>query len=144
MCWELPLGGDSVKIKFTDGEVFAGRQWCDILTADTADILAVYDSNFYTGKAAITENRFGNGRVLYIGVVGEKALYRKIALKALKDLGIPFTEDLPDNVEISTREGDGQSARFIFNNTDTIQNFTLDGRKLSLMPFEMKVEIYPI
>ena len=135
-----PIGGDSVRIKFGDGDTFTGKQWCDILTADTAEVLAVYDSNFYKGNAAVTVNRFGNGRAYYIGTVGEKAFYRKIALKILKDSGIPFTDSLPDNVEMTTRVGDEISARFIFNNTDVSQEFTLDGRNITLKPFEMMIE----
>lgn len=136
-----PIGNDNVQIKFSDGKIFTGKQWCDILAADTANVLAVYDSNFYKGSAAITENSFGNGKVYYIGTVGEKGLYRKIAMKVLKDLDIPFIENLPDNVEITTREGNGVSARFIFNNTATPQSFQLDGKECSLMAFEMKIEV---
>lgn len=135
-----PIGYDSVRIKFSDGDVFKGKQWCDILTADTADVLAAYDSNFYKGSAAVTENHFGKGRVFYIGAVGEKALYRKIALKALEDMDLPYTENLPDNVEITTRQGKGASARFIFNNTDVSQEFAFEGRTLNLKPFEMLIE----
>lgn len=136
-----PIGNDSVQIKFSDGKVFTGKQWCDVLIADTAEVLAVYDSNFYKGSAAITENRFGNGRVYYIGTVGEKGLYRKIALKILEDSDISFTDNLPDHVEITTREGEGTTARFIFNNSDITQTFMFDGREVSLMPFEMKIEV---
>ncbi len=135
-----PIGGDSVRIRFDDGDTLTGKQWCDVLSADTAEVLAAYDSNFYKGKAAITENRFGKGRAYYIGTVGEKALYRKIALKILKEMDMPFMDDLPDNVEITTRDGDGVSARFIFNNTDAVRHFTIDGRSITLDPFEMKIE----
>ncbi|MDE7259155.1 MAG: beta-galactosidase trimerization domain-containing protein, partial [Lachnospiraceae bacterium] len=136
-----PIGNDSVQIQFGDGHVFTGKRWCDVLATDTAEVVAVYDSNFYKGSAAITENSYGNGRVYYIGTVGEKRLYREIALKILKDLGISYIDRLPDNVEVTTREGEGVSARFIFNNTDASQDFMLDGRELSLMPFEMKIEV---
>lgn len=135
-----PIGYNSVQIKFSDGDVFKGKQWCDILTVDTADVLAEYDSDLYKGSAAVTENHFGNGRVFYIGTVGEKAMYRKIALKALEGTDIPYAEDLPDNVEITTRQGEDTSARFIFNNTDVSQEFVFEDRTLTLKPFEMIIE----
>ncbi len=54
------------------------------------------------------------------------------------------TPDLPDNVEITTRQGKGASARFIFNNTDVSQEFAFEGRTLNLKPFEMFIEeIWP-
>ena len=48
---------------------------------------------------------------------------------------------LPDNVEITTRTGDGIEARFIFNNTNKEQRFMLDGGEICLAPFEMKTDI---
>lgn len=137
-----PIGSDNVQIKFSDGTVFVGKQWCDILKVNTANAFATYNSNFYKGSAAITENHFGDGKVYYIGTVGEKGIYRKIAGKILEDLNIPFIDNLPENVEITTREGNGISVRFVFNNTDVPQSFQLDGGELSLMPFEMKIDIF--
>ena len=55
--------------------------------------------------------------------------------------GIPFVEGLPDNVELTTRTGDGIIARFIFNNTAKNQHFTLDKEEISLAPFEMKKNV---
>ena len=48
---------------------------------------------------------------------------------------------LPDNVEITTRTGEGIEARFIFNNTNKEQRFMLDGGEIRLAPFEMRIDI---
>lgn len=51
------------------------------------------------------------------------------------------TTRLPDNVEITTRTSDDNTARFIFNNTNKEQHFSIGGEDISLAPFEMKTDI---
>ncbi|MDE7298073.1 MAG: beta-galactosidase [Lachnospiraceae bacterium] len=135
-----PIGYDRVPVRFEDGSVFWGRQWCDILQEETAGVLARYDGEFYKGSAAITENEYGSGKVYYIGTVGEKKLYDRLVPDILRKCGIEIIPGLPDNVEITTRTGADIEARFIFNNTGRQQTFLLDGGELCLQPFEMKVE----
>ena len=136
-----PIGYDTSSIRLTDGSIYKCRQWCDILCPETAETIAVYDEEFYKGKAAITRNSCGRGTAYYIGTVCEKKLYCKLAKDILLESGIPFVEGLPDNVELTTRTGDGIIARFIFNNTAKNQHFTLDKEEISLAPFEMKINV---
>lgn len=137
-----PIGYDTSSIRLTDGSIYKCRQWCDILCPETAETIAVYDEEFYKGKAAITRNSCGKGTAYYIGTVCEKKLYCKLAKDILLESGIPFVEGLPDNVELTTRTGDDVIARFIFNNTSENQHFTLDKEEISLAPFEMKIDIF--
>ena len=136
-----PIGYDTSSIKLTDGSIYKCHQWCDILCPETAETIAVYDEEFYKGRAAITRNSCGRGTAYYIGTVCEKKLYCKLAKDILLESGIPFVEGLPDNVELTTRTGDGIIARFIFNNTAKNQHFTLDKEEISLAPFEMKINV---
>ena len=135
-----PIGGDSVTVKFTDGSTCTGKKWCDILCTETAESLADYDSDYFAGKAAITVNAYGNGRAYYVGTVGEKELYRKVVKDALLKSGLLFIDNLPDNVEVTTRTGKEIQVRFIFNNTDTEQHFVVGTERISLKPFEMKIQ----
>lgn len=135
-----PIGTGTAEVKFQDGSICKIRQWCDILQTGAAETAAVYENGYYAGKAAITKNTYGNGRAYYVGTVGEKALYRKLAQQVLQEKEVPFYENLPANVEITTREKDGLKIRFIFNNTDKHQEFCLKDEKVELKPFEMKVE----
>lgn len=136
-----PIGWDTASVRYTDGSVYKCRQWCDVICPEGAEILAVYDSEFYKGRAAVTRNSYGSGKVYYIGTVSEKSLYQKLVRDALAEAEVPFIEGLPDNVEMTTRTGNGIQARFIFNNTGIEQHFSISGRDISLSPFEMKIEI---
>lgn len=134
-----PIGEGRVDLKFADGTKCKGRQWCDVLCAETAEVLASYDSEYYKGKAAITENAYGDGRVYYIGTVGEKALYRKLAEAALSRMKMDCIKELPENVEVTIREGNEKKFRFVFNDTDKEQKFMLSGEEIHLDPFEMQI-----
>lgn len=135
-----PIGGDAVTVKFKDGSMCAGKKWCDILCAETAESLADYESDYFAGKAAITVNAYGNGRAYYVGTVGEKELYRKVVKDALLKTDLPFIDNLPDNVEVTTRVGKDVQVRFIFNNTDKLQVFLLEKEEIRLEPFEMRIQ----
>jgi len=39
---------------------------CDLIHAETAQVLAVYGSDFYAGRPCLTVNRFGQGRAYYV------------------------------------------------------------------------------
>ncbi len=135
-----PIGKQSVQVRFTDGTMVTGKQWCDILKAEGAEVLAAYDSEFYRGAPAITKNAFGRGTVYYIATVGCQALYDKLIRGIVKGAGLPFLPDLPPRVEVSTRTGGGLTTRFVFNNSDKAQTVRLEGKAISLAPFEMYID----
>ncbi len=137
------LAGDTVRIRWLDGETAQGKQWCDILEPEGAAALAYYDSDYFSGKAAVTCNAFGGGQVYYIGCVGEQKLYDRIALRAVTDAGIPNIPDLPPRVEVTTRTGRNGRVRFIFNNADRAQHVRIGGDEWEMQPFEMKIAECP-
>lgn len=135
-----PLGKAEVQVKFTDETIVLGKQWCDILETEGAEVVATYNSEFYNGKPVITRNSFGKGTVYYIAAVGEQKLYNKLVCEAVIEADIPFIPDLPSHVEVSTRTGNGQTTRFIFNNSAEKKTFSIDGKEISLSPFEMIID----
>lgn len=134
------IGGDSVQVKFADGTIVKGKQWCDILETDGAEVMAAYDSEYFSGTPAITRNAYGKGTVYYIATVGEQALYDKLIRSAVTEAGLSFIPDLPPRVEVTTRTGNGQTTRFVFNNDEVEQVVHLDGKTISLAPFEMHID----
>ena len=134
-----PIGWDHAPVQFDDGETLNVKQWCDVLEADTAEVLARYTGDYFSGAAAITRNAFGEGRVYYIGAVGTQPLYDRVAGIAAKEAALDVIPGLPPRVEIVTRTGEEASARFIFNNDDQPKSFPLNGEETTLAPFEMKI-----
>lgn len=136
-----PIGYDKAKVRLQDGSVYECKQWCDILVPESAEPVAFYDSEYYKGKPAITRNGYGAGRAYYIGTVGEKKLYYQLVKDILVEAQVPFVEGLPDNVELTTRTGADKEVKFLFNNTDQVQQFVWNGKEISMEPFEMQVEV---
>lgn len=135
-----PIGYDSVAVRFEDGTRVSGKQWCDVLQTEGAQVLARYDGEYFAGKPVITRNVYGSGSVYYIGTVGNQALYSKVARAAAEAAGVTIIPDLPPQVEITARTGESGTTRFVFNNSGREQTLTLDGNALTLAPFEMYID----
>lgn len=134
-----PIGWESVPVVFADGTQVQGRQWCDVLASDGAQVLAAYDGEYFKGAPAVTRNRYGEGTVYYIGTVGDQALYDHLIPMVMAEAALPVVAELPERVGLVTRTGSGVTARFLFNNDGQDKRFTLDGKEIVLAPFEMKI-----
>lgn len=78
--------------------------WCDIIEPDTAKTLCVYNGEYYKGKAAVTVNTYGRGRVYYVGCdLDENAV--KELVKIISDSAGVETVDTPDGIEVMRRDG---------------------------------------
>ncbi len=78
--------------------------WCDIIEPKTARTLCRYESEYYKGKAAVTVNSFGNGKVYYVGCdLDDNAL--KELVKLISEGAGAEIISAPENVEIIKREG---------------------------------------
>lgn len=135
-----PIGGGHNRIHFNSGEEYSCTHWCDILVSETAETIARYTDDFYTGKSALTVNKYGSGKAYYIGTVCERAFYYSFMKTIMDDMGISYYDDIPDGVEITTRSGENGDVRFVFNNTNKQQDLILEGKQLVLEPFEMVIE----
>ncbi len=58
--------GRKVRVRGLDYECLA-RSFCEVIQCNGASVLASYESHYYAGKAAVTVNQYGKGRVYYVG-----------------------------------------------------------------------------
>lgn len=114
-----------------EGEALAGAEltgtvWADVLEPTTAEVVARYSQEYYAGEPAITLNRYGKGNVVYAGVLGNSALFGRLAgwLLALGDVeSLPET---PDGVEATARWQEGQRLLFLLNHNEAPATVRLD------------------
>jgi beta-galactosidase len=138
------IGQDKQTLTITDeswsralgGENSLCTRWCDLLAADTARVLAVYQDGFYRGTPAVTCNHYGNGTAYYVGTVLERKAYSSLAKVMSLEMGLDFIDNLPQGVEVTYRQKGDHKWRFVFNNTMEEQNVLDEG---TLAPFEMKI-----
>ena len=130
-------GGEADEKLLRENAVY--RQWCDILEAETAQVLAEYGDRYYSGSAAVTRNCYGAGTVYYIGTVCDRMFYISLAKCMASEKKIFYYDNLPLGVEVTYRQKDEKLWRFVFNNTNKEQKVCLDSKTYRMKPFEMKI-----
>ena len=103
------------------------KDYCALIHAESARVLATYGSDFYAGRPALTVNDFGQGQAYYIAARTEEPFLDDFFGKLSTRLGLtpalPVT--LPAGVSAQVR-GDGER-RFIF-----VMNFNPEPVNLGL------------
>ncbi len=130
--------GETNGVVFRDGNSvdlsgrYTGYELCDLIHAETAEVLATYESDFYAGRPAVTCNTVGAGKAYYIAARMEEefldALYGRLI--DLLDVPCAISSTLPHGVVASVRRGAESS--FIF-----VQNYT-PSRKTVDLPDETR------
>ncbi len=106
----------------------------DILKIEEAsvEVMAVYASDYYAGKPAVTRNRRGKGEVWYYGAVFNEQAAAEII--NLIDLQSPADWlELPEEVELQVRTGASSSYAFLLNYSETPVTIHLHETKTDLL-----------
>ena len=97
---------------------------CDLLHSKGAEILGEYETDFYAGRPAVTENNFGNGKAYYVAFRNDGNFADDFAEKLIADASIT-----PDT---AIEAGEGVTVRkrgeliFAMNFADGESEITLD------------------
>jgi beta-galactosidase len=110
--------------------------WCDLVHLEGAHALATYEEDFYAGRPAITEHRFGQGRALYVATRPAPPLIAALIEGLLDDLGVAAPLEAPAGVEVTRREGNGQSFLFVLNHNSIPVHVALPGPMRNLITGE--------
>jgi len=94
------------------------RLWFDMLAPATAQVVARYQGETYSGRAAITVNRHGQGRAAYVGTLGDDALHDQVINWVLEGTAIAPVLITPEGVEAAERWKDGQRLLFLLNHSE--------------------------
>lgn len=110
-----PIGDDVHHIIGKGGVAYSCREWCDIIQPITAEVVAYYEDDFYSGKAAVTLNRLGSGEVYYLGTHAEESYMRDLFIGIAQHHEITVYPDLPEGVQITERSGPSGAYLFLLN-----------------------------
>jgi beta-galactosidase len=119
--------------ELADGTCASVGVLCDILKPTSATVVARYTQDYYAGKPAITLNRFGSGRAIYIGAVGDAQLYDLLAKWLLKTTGLQDAFPTPPGVEVTQRKRGDKYLHFILNHNDSSQTIHLERPYMNLL-----------
>jgi len=147
-----PQTDQEQEIVMADGSRYPAETWFDILTPETAEALATYAKRFYSGKAALTRNRYGRGTIYYVGFETKSdEFHRRIVAEALRDSGIAPGVLVPEGVQVASRKKPGREIFFVLNYDDEPKTVAMGHRllnaltgktepeSLELGPFDVKV-----
>jgi beta-galactosidase len=122
-------------LRFDDGGTVNTGLWHEILTPLSAETLATYTGDYYAGRAAITLNRVGSGRVVYVGAFGGVDLYTHLLARLERDgLALETWPQTPAGVEAAIREDDhGRAVTILLNHRDEPATVTLPAPHRNLL-----------
>lgn len=118
--WAAPISGlIGAQVKATDmlsnnakGDIlmrsadYSWNNWADLLAPDkNTETLAVFDNQFYKGKAAVVKHKLGKGTVTYIGVDTDDAKLETDVLRSIYTDAGANTESYPPGVYVYWRDG---------------------------------------
>lgn len=112
---------------------YSSELWCENVHLEGAKALASFEANFYAGQPAITENRFGRGRAIYVATRPEPALLKELLETLLGELAIAPPLETPAGVEVTRRSGSGHRFTFILNHNASQVEVKLPEPSLELL-----------
>ncbi|WP_409340433.1 beta-galactosidase [Paenibacillus sp. MBLB4367] len=107
------------------------REICERIHSEGAEVLAVYEDDFYAGNPVLTVNRLGQGEAYYLAArVNDPAFYQDFYGKIVEKAGARKTIDasLPAGVTAQIRSDGGRDYVFLLNFSGKEVAVQLDGR----------------
>lgn len=104
----------------SSGKAYVGKDYCELIHAKDAEVIAVYDSEFYKGMPAATVHSYGKGQAYYQAFRDVGEFWEDMVTKILKGLGIQATlhGDLKEGVCGHKRECGDIEYFFVQNYSD--------------------------
>lgn len=135
----------TVEIRDTSGNIYNGDTFADLITPEGAEVLAQYNSSWYTPYAAVTVNNYGKGKAYYIGCGISQEFYDTLMKQLLSEYAV---KDIifPEEVEINIREKEGKKFIFVNNFSDRTVRIELKSSKIDLIdnkPVQGEMELPP-
>ncbi|MUG67010.1 beta-galactosidase [Paenibacillus campinasensis] len=88
---------------------------CDVIHAETAEVLAEYGADYYKGTPVLTRNKFGNGQSYYVASSPDADFLQGLIANLCEEQGVKPLLNTPDGVEVAERVKNGTSYLFVMN-----------------------------
>ncbi|GAB6928711.1 beta-galactosidase [Paenibacillus sp. JCM 10914] len=128
---------------------YEATELCDLVHLETAKPLAVYRSDFYAGRPALTVNELGSGRAYYIASRNQHSFHADFYQRLVEDIGVKraLPVKLPYGINASVRTDGEHEYIFVMNFSKENRQVKLDGRTytdvISGNPVTATMELQP-
>lgn len=113
---------------------FSVKIWAEVLDTQTAEVVARYQRDEYSGQPAITRNRFGDGQVIYIGVFSsDERFYERLAHWVLAEAQITPPIETAAGVEVTERWRGEKRLLFVLNHHNNPRPILMNGEHIDLI-----------
>lgn len=113
--WLPLLTDEKALIRDRLGQQTTGEHWVDLLHPSTAEVRATYAGDFFDGRAAITQNRFGAGQAIYVGTRPDAAYLRDLLCRFCAEKDVYPLIKASSGVEASLRSNGSSHYLFVIN-----------------------------
>lgn len=119
----LPVEGNGLGLNGP----YEARDYCDLIHAESARVLATYQGDFYAGRPALTVNAYGKGKAYYVASNNDARFLSDFYAALEAELGLlrSLDADLPHGVSAQGRT-DGET-RWVF-----LMNFNAEPTRVDL------------
>ena len=134
---------DKVDIRLKDGRIFKAVDCCEIIHARGAEVLAVYESEFYKGIPVLTVNQYGKGLAYYQAARDDGELWDTMCSTLISDIGLSqtLTGDNPRGVVAHKRRDGDTEYLFVQNYGDATARISLNGEYVDMESGEKLSEL---
>lgn len=105
--------------------------FCDIIHAENAEVLAHYKSDFYYDTPAVTKNNYGKGTAYYVAFCDKGRFSEEFCEEIIKEYDIKADTEIKADSGVSIRKRG--NVIFIMNFSDGVANVTLDQEYLDIV-----------
>lgn len=91
------------------------KDWMELLIPDTAQVIAKYDDPSWKEYAAITQNKYGKGRVIYIGCFPSNDVLKQLITNMVQSLNLLVVKDTFPIIIKQAINNKQQKIDFVFN-----------------------------
>ena len=137
----IPGHVDDMSNSFTyNGVEYPAYKICDIMYVEGAQVLSVFNEDFYSGHPAITRNSMGKGFTYYVATSSSAEFYSDLIKNLCDEAGIGNAFDMSieavkewEGIEIAVRQNDAKKVYYLINHTDEEKEvmFPFDGEELT-------------
>ncbi len=114
-------------------QTFSSSLICDLLHTERAQVLSVYEQDFYAGMPVLTRNQFGEGLAYYVATQSDDSFYQKFLSELLNEKNIKPVVNVPTGVEATKRYNENGCFLFLLNHNTENTTITLEEDGVELL-----------